>query len=97
MAKNSDEWTWVVPPDKSSTSHYIVTDSAAVDTPGLRISQLREQAGLSAQDVEDYAGILKKDLLALEAGLLSMNESMEESLAQVFGISVAELRRRCNL
>jgi ribosome-binding protein aMBF1 (putative translation factor) len=94
VAKNSDDWAWVVSPNDSSTSHYQITDGAVVDSLGLRISQLREQAGLSAQDVEDYTGILKKDLLALEAGLLNMNETMEESLALVLGIGVAELRLR---
>lgn len=93
MGEKSNNWEWVVAPD-DSISHYKIIDKAVVDSPGLRISELREQAGLTVQDVEDYVGILKKDLLALEAGLLSMNETMEESLAQVLGVSVAELRHR---
>lgn len=62
-------------------------------TSGQKISERRAQAGLTAQDFEDYTGIKKSELLAMEAGLLDMSDAMAEALSQALGMSLTELKR----
>lgn len=78
-------------PDEAAAADYRGNDLSNAISVGNRISELRLKAGLSAQDVEDYAGIKKANLFALEAGLLQLDAATAELLAMVLGVTVAEL------
>ncbi|MFK7993017.1 MAG: helix-turn-helix domain-containing protein [Granulosicoccus sp.] len=88
--ESDDSWEWVIPPNGGEIEYEGKDLSGAIEL-GYRINELRENAGLSVQDVEDYSGVLKSNLLMLEAGLLELDAGTAEQLAMVFGVSVAEL------
>ena len=88
---DDDDWQWVVQPDEDSTSKYSGNDLSDAIAIGRKVNELRLKAGLSEQDVEDFAGIKKSDLLAIEAGLLVMDADMIGQLAMVLGVKEEEL------
>jgi len=92
-APAEDDWDWVIEPDNDATSKYQHKNHLAdAISLGARLSQLRVASGLSEQDVEDFVGIPKADLLAMEAGLLTLTNDMAEQLAMVLNVSVSELQ-----
>lgn len=94
MTSADHDWEWVIPPEDGDTTSYSGADLKDNISIGEHVYTLRTSAGLSPQDVEDYAGIKKADLLALEAGLLQMNANLAESLSMVLGVSASELYTR---
>ncbi|MFK7890164.1 MAG: helix-turn-helix domain-containing protein [Granulosicoccus sp.] len=90
---NDDEWCWSIDPQESAASKYQLEDDTPIQTPGLRIKELREKAGLTAQDVEDYVGIPKQQLLAIEAELLALDDATVGLLSQVLALSTSEFRQ----
>lgn len=86
-----DDWEWVIPPEQGATTRYQGNDLSGAISMGSRVHEFRTRAGLSAQDVEDYAGVKKADLLALEAGLLTIDSAMADKLAMVLGVSSEQL------
>ena len=91
MTTSDDDWQWVVQPDEDSTSKYSGNDLSDAIAIGRKVNELRLKAGLSEQDVDDFAGIKKSDLLAIEAGLLVMDADMLAQLAMVLGVKEEEL------
>ncbi|MFK7862261.1 MAG: helix-turn-helix domain-containing protein [Granulosicoccus sp.] len=87
---SENNWEWVVTSNEGAVDYHGNDLSKAISI-GNRISELRISAGLSAQDVEDYAGVRKSNLLALEAGLLELDAATADQLAMVLGVSAAEL------
>ncbi len=92
MSTDDDSWDWVVPPDETSAAaRYRGNDLSDSISVGGRVRTLRLAAGLSEQDLEDYAGVRKSDLLAVEAGLLLLDAAMAEQLAMVLGVTANEI------
>lgn len=88
---DKDDWEWVIPPEQGDTSRYKGNDLSDALSVGNRVHELRTKAELSPQDVEDYSGVKKADLLALEAGLLTIDAAMAEQLAMVLGVTSKEI------
>ncbi|MFK8082094.1 MAG: helix-turn-helix domain-containing protein [Granulosicoccus sp.] len=88
---DKDNWEWVFTSNEGAAT-YRGNDLSDNITIGNKILQLRLNAGLSEQDVEDYAGVRKANLLALEAGLLELDKETAEQLAMVFGVDITELK-----
>lgn len=91
MMPTDDDWEWVIPPEQGDTSGYRGADLSGTISVGNRVYELRNKAGLSTQEVEDYAGVKKADLLALEAGLLTIDSAMADQLAMVLGVSAEQI------
>ena len=85
------DWQFEIPAD-GSVNAYRGNDLTSANAVGNRVSKLRTDMGLTAQEVEDYAGVPKANLLAIEAGLLQLDAVTAELLSKVLSISVAELR-----
>lgn len=94
MSVDDEGWNWVVTVEESGTSKYLCDDSACEHSLGTRLSTLRSDVGLSQQDIEDFLGIRKADLLAIEAGLIEVDDELLEQFAMAYGVSVSELRRK---
>lgn len=90
LPDKDDNWEWVVKPEEVTTA-YSGNDLSREISVGNRIAELRAKAGLSAQEIEDYAGVSKANLLAIEAGLLKLDTATAGQLAMVLGVSVAVL------
>lgn len=89
MPRTDKDQLWA---GSDSNSRYAL-EKPLEKTSGQKISERRAQAGLTAQDYEDYTGIKKSELLAMEAGLVDMSDAMAEALSQALGMSISELKK----
>ena len=58
---------------------------------GQKIVDLRQLAGITIEELELKAKIPRKDLLAIEAGLLEINQTQAKQIAEAIGVRVTDI------
>ncbi|MFK8078920.1 MAG: helix-turn-helix transcriptional regulator [Granulosicoccus sp.] len=89
----SPDKDWIYESRKEDLARYLKDgiDLSSSINAGQRISDLRNLADISVQELAESCGISPQELLALESGIMNLNASLASLLARKLGVSDVDL------
>jgi len=86
MTSINNHWAYSGDPDDLSRYHKDANDLSVSIDAGQKISDLRELAGLSVENFSRACDVTEQELLALEAGIMTLQPDLAERIAQQLGV-----------